>query len=851
LPYKNPYLDENRSLLAKTFDILTAPGSAVTGALRALQEGADPLNAAWENLSLQRKDTFSDVLGNIGMANDGWEGTARGALGFAGDVLLDPTTYFGGALVKGAAKGLGAGARATGLASLAGKVTDSPLFKGAKEALGNRFVVDYGAKFTPQTQDVYRQLGRTLPTGEAIGKESFRDLSRLVHGAQDYAFSSGLHDAADLAKGLRPLDYQRLAYVLDQGGTIQNNPALEDVRLALTHLLEGQGQKETAQGILNKWQQDYLPMVVKGKTGKDVRHRMLSGKNPHNLPRTIKDVEQWEAITGQPANAIEMVATRLAVGRKALVTDQFFDDVVKQFGVSAGEIKKMGGLGNMPGFRQVKLAGELPIKKTYQKYWFPEEIASTLEKLSDPKVPRDLLDTIFGTATALWKGYATRVNPGFHIRNLGSNVINSWLGGVNLADMPLLYKEAAEWGTKMHDIGPFAADEITRMLKVTGVEGGSHGAFDEMLKVTQKELQTGASVGDKVLYHSNPLNMQNVALKAGGTLGNFVEGTSRKALFLDQLYKMAPKVGAISDPVLRQASIQKAYQDAALHVKKYLFDYAELTPFEKNLRMAIPFYTWTRKNLPLQLEHLYKTPQKAAQLGKLQNALEKGAEAKGIQVPGEERPEYVTEQNMVQLPWLSTTGEALFANPSLPMADINRLGGGLSEIIASMNPALRVPIEIAANKEMFTGRPVHPEKTGWGGYVTAAPWARGLHDLAPDVAGVLGIEEMQKNGQLRAVQPAWQRYFSSQLPPLATLGKIASTGADIGEQGAIPGIHLPPGLATFLGVPVKSYSQQELARDKKYRVREAKAVATAKRKEKQAVSKSRVDALWETARGLV
>ena len=51
------------------------------------------------------------------------------------------------------------------------------------------------------------------------------------------------------------------------------------------------------------------------------------------------------------------------------------------------------------------------------------------------------------------------------------------------------------------------------------------------------------------------------------------------------------------------------FDQAAIHVKKHLFDYDNLSKFEKEfMRRGIPFYTWTRKNLALQLQTLSTKP---------------------------------------------------------------------------------------------------------------------------------------------------------------------------------------------------------------------------------------------------
>jgi hypothetical protein len=83
-------------------------------------------NAAWQGLSGHKKTSYSDVLDHAGVEN----GVAKGVLGFAGDVLLDPTTYIGVGAVKGLVRGG---------AALAGK--EIPKFARAKNAFGTATVL--------------------------------------------------------------------------------------------------------------------------------------------------------------------------------------------------------------------------------------------------------------------------------------------------------------------------------------------------------------------------------------------------------------------------------------------------------------------------------------------------------------------------------------------------------------------------------------------------------------------------------------------------------------------------------------------------------------------------------------
>ena len=53
----------------------------------------------------------------------------------------------------------------------------------------------------------------------------------------------------------------------------------------------------------------------------------------------------------------------------------------------------------------------------------------------------------------------------------------------------------------------------------------------------------------------------------------------------------------------------KSVEEAAAHVAKFLFDYNDLTPRQKDyMRILMPFFTWNQKNFLLQLDMLSKNP---------------------------------------------------------------------------------------------------------------------------------------------------------------------------------------------------------------------------------------------------
>lgn len=112
--WPTPEIKQRPSLVSRIFDVISRPlygiNEAIKSGIEASQEDKGFLGSVGEvfegigeGVSGKEKTLFSDVLETGGMD----EGFARSALGFIGDVALDPLTYLGGA---GVLKSLGRGA---------------------------------------------------------------------------------------------------------------------------------------------------------------------------------------------------------------------------------------------------------------------------------------------------------------------------------------------------------------------------------------------------------------------------------------------------------------------------------------------------------------------------------------------------------------------------------------------------------------------------------------------------------------------------------------------------------------------------------------------------------------------
>jgi hypothetical protein len=135
-------------------------------------------------------------------------------------------------------------------------------------------------------------------------------------------------------------------------------------------------------------------------------------------------------------------------------------------------------------------------------------------------------------------------------------------------------------------------------------------------------------------------------------------------------------------------------EEAAEWVRKAHFDYEELTPFEQEkLKLVAPFYTWSRKNIPYQIESMVKAPGRMAAFPKF--AMEMDAAAGGSE--GETIPEYMQRGMFLKMPG------GKYAAPMIGVTDLMRATNPVEGAKSLLTPAVKVPMELLMNRNMLTG----------------------------------------------------------------------------------------------------------------------------------------------------
>jgi hypothetical protein len=192
----------------------------------------------------------------------------------------------------------------------------------------------------------------------------------------------------------------------------------------------------------------------------------------------------------------------------------------------------------------------------------------------------------------------------------------------------------------------YTMKEISEEGLNRGINAGHYRKDIVRDDIAELEYMQGRGLHQK---RARLIGQQNPAIKIGFAAGGTIEGNARYAIFIDTLNKIkrgddfdwiAPdgkkvKLSQFGDEGNEYWTTDMRYDDrgkliqdrrlmtkhdasfdiAANKVKEALFDYSDLSLFERNImKRVMPFYTWSRKNFPVQIKHLALNPQRAEKL---------------------------------------------------------------------------------------------------------------------------------------------------------------------------------------------------------------------------------------------
>lgn len=197
------------------------------------------------------------------------------------------------------------------------------------------------------------------------------------------------------------------------------------------------------------------------------------------------------------------------------------------------------------------------------------------------------------TTLRWWKAMATIARPAFHIRNHLSATWANMTIGVRPQDYNLvrhnavLFKNALKEGKGLDGAFKAVAADARPYFEAAWEK-------DIMSGFVSSELRTLTAVEKhERMSWLNVVDVDNFVLtRVGSKLMESIEDFHRMAAFVRWYDPKNPNT----------ANVAKSM------VERVHFNYANTTPLEDRLKAFIPFFVWTRRNIPLQVSTLVENP---------------------------------------------------------------------------------------------------------------------------------------------------------------------------------------------------------------------------------------------------
>lgn len=490
-------------------------------------------------------------------------------------------------------------------------------------------------------------------------------------------------------------------------------------------------------------------------------------------------------------------------------------------------------VGGEAGYRPLGVGGPGPEMSQYWRnrmesldLFAPETLHEDINRMfrafAKPNDFAKWVNDFYKPLYSVQKAFMTRFRgPGYVARNLSGGMYNGYVVGTTkrhfrlaaVAQLAEMKAHSAAVNAKLtpgtREFGEFMKAEFEKVVngrlgarlgrKVTdayeafyarGLSGRSAASqtigIEQTAGLGSETLMRGKDVGSRAQRFAQAVSTGETAT------GREIAGWYQWANFMGGLTQT-------SENFLRLSVFLKGIDDfgledggraASMLVKATQFDYSDLSDIEANVvKMIIPFYTWTRQNVPLQFRAIMHEP---GRINKLLRLNEGFRDAFGEpEEPGEPLPSYVRERFgwRIRTDALKDWGIPELAGPSgdplsiglvagEPLVDVNRLFGsptGIGAVRGPMSmlnwrelanqtaPVFSTSAEFLSQMEATTGGALPREeeatplftffarRTPDGERVVSARGARAVRELLPPIgmveryaAPLLGNERLQR-----------------------------------------------------------------------------------------------------------
>jgi hypothetical protein len=377
--------------------------------------------------------------------------------------------------------------------------------------------------------------------------------------------------------------------------------------------------------------------------------------------------------------------------------------------------------------------------------------------------------------------------PGTQFRNMQGGIWNNFIDGIR---NPLDYMRASK--ELMAEGWKYARGKPVSKWFADAMENGvlDRGQFNmESLRSAESLMKKGMTPFYKDPRSLNPLSSEFAVLRVGRGMMNPVENVLRYTAYKHYLKKgFNPRA-------------------AGLRVMASQFDYSPevLSKFDKSMTQIVPFWRWTRNNIPYQLGKALERPGQYAVGEKILSGLERSAN----ETPQEQeyRRPYMRDLGMVPIPntevargIMGAVGKTvgrlvgmpvtepthqgtMYLNPNLPFQDLQKLTPRqYSDLLRETSPIVKMVFNVVLGEQagfrqdLATGRRLSESELD-----TAPGWLQAIANLGQRVPGIsamtsrLGMVQHRADGRW-LIPPDNMQNLLALMPPMTMVGGFTPPG---------------------------------------------------------------------------
>lgn len=605
-----------------------------------------------------------------------------------------------------------------------------------------------GNTFSPEIEQVAKILG--------VAPEKAKELSDVANGILEYASRENAaytKQAGELIARIKDVKGWKIDY--DKAGAYGTKLALDGADPLVEKMYKAQQLRNMKfardKGITEPFR-NYYPAI---KDEEAVLKKILAESNRQGVRvgsegwakkfNNLIDRDEWLK------NAPKAFSARETAMAKDFMSEDFLRQAVKRYGKPL-EAYRDAREALPDGYRLITTkgtAGGIPLGDKIG--WMKEADFNFLNgQINDqyPAISMLAKATGFDFINRLFKRSVTVPFLPFHVRNYVSGILQNYeVVGREVLD-PRVQASAMKiaWAAvngAEHTLKGVirVGDEVIPVRKVMKpffeLFGNDPGMWAEMAGAMEKGVVPTGKIFSKQALKATAKTMglgeESILFRGGRNVSNFIEIQQKAVAYVATLAKGKSVNQALS---------------AATHAG---FNYNALTPFESQImRRIIPFYSFTRKNIELQLRTLAQNPERVNHILRLMDVGKSptAEEKKGL-------PAFIRESLGVKVEDLPNGIKVYLARFGTPVESFTDIisGNPILNGISMMNPALKVPIEIGIGKDSFRETDLKDTYTANDISILPGP-LKDLLDMTPVQKDIL---EKQSNGKLKKVgeQTVW------------------------------------------------------------------------------------------------